>query len=81
MEVSESREVSKRHRRAGLEGRGEAQMRNKPRMQNPRSVLRSPLPRLLQNSPTMPSGLAVGICVSPVRTRTSLFLREAWSMG
>ena len=39
------------------------------------------IPRLLQNSPTMPSGFAVGIWVRPVRMRTSLFLRDAWSMG
>uniref|UniRef100_A0A0E9SNM4 Uncharacterized protein n=1 Tax=Anguilla anguilla TaxID=7936 RepID=A0A0E9SNM4_ANGAN len=37
--------------------------------------------RLLQNSPSMPSGLAVGICVRPVRMRTSLFFNELWSMG
>lgn len=39
------------------------------------------IPRLLQNSPTMLSGFAVGIWVRPVRMRTSLFLRDAWSMG
>lgn len=39
------------------------------------------LPRLLQNSPSMPSGLAVGIWVRPVRIRTSLFFRELWSIG
>lgn len=38
-------------------------------------------PRLLQNSPSMPSGLAVGICVRPVRIKTSLFFRELWSIG
>lgn len=39
------------------------------------------IPRLLQNSPSMPSGLAVGIWVRPVRIRTSLFFRELWSIG
>lgn len=29
----------------------------------------------------MPSGLAVGIWVRPVRIRTSLFFRELWSIG
>lgn len=38
-------------------------------------------PRLLQNSPSMPSGLAVGIWVRPVRIKTSLFFRELWSIG
>ncbi len=37
--------------------------------------------RLLQNSPSMPSGLAVGIWVRPVRMSTSLFFRELCSMG
>lgn len=57
------------------------QVRANPTPPPPPAHCPAHLPRLLQNSPTMLSGLAVGIWVSPVKMRTSLFLREAWSMG